>query len=470
MAARCLVLLLTWVVVAVCGFRTCDAEAVADRPNLILIYTDDQRFDGVAANGNELIQTPNLDRLMARSVRFTHAAVVMSLCSPSRAAALTGRYGSANGVTGLAQRLADGETTFAQQLKEAGYQTAMVGKWHLGDRVPDAGFDFRCYFQGNGTYYGRKVWDNTRHVSPEEHVDAYCVGRSIAFLDEAVKSPKPFVLFHATQLPHMDHRHSWPSEPQHRGLYDDGKMPLPSTWQGDLAGKPPYLAEVRNRTQALKYGYDRPGLIRAHMGDYYGVISEMDSILGELFDALTRLDLWNNTWILFMSDNGWLLGEHGMTSKVLPYSASVRVPMCVYGPGIEPRVEERIALNIDIAPTLLDLAGVEIPARMHGHSLLPVLRQQPAGWREAFVYECLGGYGGNRPMLAACDARWKLIHTWDRPSDAGSVPPAFVELYDMDNDPDERVNLADSPEGADARARLAAVIDGHIKGVLAAGN
>lgn len=468
----CLALLVAWSLFAMCAVASeptppaPDANGGVQRPNLILLYTDDQRFDGVGANENEIIRTPNLDRLMARSVRFTNAAVVMSLCSPSRAAALTGRYGSGNGVTGLAQRLAEGEMTFAHLLKRSGYRTAMVGKWHLGDRVPDAGFDFRCYFQGNGTYFGRKVWDNTRQVTPTEHVDAYCVRRSIAFLEEAARSPEPFVLFHATQLPHMDHRHSWPSEPEHRGLYDDGKMPLPTTWQGDLAGKPPYLAEVRNRTQAMKYGYDRPEAIRAHVGDYYGVITEMDSVLGELFDALTRLSLWNNTWIIFMSDNGWLLGEHGMTSKVLPYAPSVRVPMCVYGPGLKPRVEDRIALNIDIAPTLLDLAGVAVSQRMHGRSLLPVLEQRPVVWRDTFVYECLGGYGGTRPMLGACDARWKLIHTWDEPADAGRLPPAFVELYDLEKDPDERVNLADSPEASRARRRLGRVIDEHVTTVL----
>jgi arylsulfatase A-like enzyme len=440
-------------------------SSVADdeaRPNLILIYTDDQRFDAVAENGNPLIDTPNLDRLAQNGVRFTNAHAVMALCSPSRAAALTGRYGSGNGVTGLAGKLNPGEVTFAQLLQESGYQTAFVGKWHLKDRVPDTGFDFRCYFQGNGTYYGRQVWDQGHHINPEQHVDAYCVDRSVSFLESTVEQDEPFVLFHATQLPHMDHRHSWPSRPEIRATYDDDLMPLPETWRGDLTDKPPYLESVRNRTQALGYGYDRPEVIRAHAGDYYAVVTHLDAILGELFDTMTDLNLWENTWVVFMSDNGWMLGEHGFTSKVLPYDPSMRVPLCVLGPDLAPRVENRIALNIDIAPIFLDLANVEIPSAMHGSSLTPILLEEECDWRESFVYECIGGYGGTRPLLGVSDGSWKLLYTWDDASEVATSPPSFVELYDLINDPEETSNLAEETRHTSVRQRLGEEIERHI--------
>lgn len=443
-------------------FRCLWADDAPGRPNFIVVYTDDQRFDAVGANGNSLIRTPHLDQLSARGVRFTNAYVVMSLCSPSRAALLTGRYGSGNGVVGLDQPLRPGERTFAHALREAGYQTALVGKWHLATRVPDAGFDFRCYFQGNGDYFHRRVWDNDHFVTPEQHLDEYCTQRSIDFLTQAAESDQPFVLFHSTQLPHMNHEHVWPSAAETRAGYDDTSMPLPATWNDDLSGKPDYLTEVRNRTQALTYGYDQPESVRRHVADYYSVVTDMDMILGRLLDTVESLGLWHNTYVVFMSDNGWLLGEHGFTSKVLPYEPSVRVPLTIAGPGLRPGVVDRLALNIDIAPTLLELAGLPISDQMHGQSLVPLLQAAPAAWRDSFVYECVGGYGGTRPLLAAISPRWKLVHTWNAAADVVATPPSFVELYDLLIDPDETRNLCDEPYAQTIRKELALVLQDHI--------
>lgn len=310
------------------------AQGAPESPNLIVIYTDDQRADALGAMGNAAIQTPELDKWAARGRRFTNANVVLSLCSPSRAALLTGRFGSSNGVTGLGGKLRRGQSTFAQRLKERGYATAMVGKWHLGTKVPSAGFDFRCYFHANGRYHKRPVWDNGKRVTPEEHVDAYCVQRSIDFLEGASKRDAPFVLFHNTQLPHMDHRLSWPAAASVRKRYRDDAMPLAPSWRGDLTGKPAHLAKVRNRSQAQSYGYADAAAIRKHTGDYYSVITELDAMLGRLLGAVERLGLLENTYVVFMSDNGWLLGDHGMTSKVLAYAPSVRVPLFVLGPDV----------------------------------------------------------------------------------------------------------------------------------------
>lgn len=437
--------------------------ASAARPNLIVILTDDQRFDALRANGNPHIHTPHLDALAQRSVRFTQAHVVMSLCSPSRAAILTGRYGSANGVTSLDGPLRAGETTVAQHLRSAGYRTAHVGKWHIGGTPADAGFEFACFFRANGRFTGREVWDNGRELRPTAHVDDYCVDRSIAYLEEAAARPEPFLLFHATQLPHMDHQHAWPSPEEFRARYAPEKLPLPPTATGDLTGKPPYLETVRNRTQADHYGYRDPAKLRAHIRDYYAVITQLDAMLGRLFAALNRLKLRDNTWIIFTSDNGWLLGEHRMTSKVLAYTDSVRVPLLISGRGVQPRVEDRLALNLDLAPTLLELAGASRPGTapaLHGASLLSLVRDQAPGWREAFVYECLDGYGGTQPMLAAITPRWNLIHTWERREDVGRAAP-FVELYDRRADPAEAANRA--ADAVETRARLEDVIREHIR-------
>ena len=435
--------------------------AMMARPNIVVILTDDQRLDALGASGNPHIHTPNLDRLAARSVRFTQAHVVMSLCSPSRAAILTGRYGSANGVTSLDAPLRAGETTFAQALKAVGYRTALSGKWHIGGTPEDAGFDHACYFRGNGTYVGRQVFDQGKEVRPAGHVDNYCVDRSIAFLEDASRRPEPFLLMHAPQLPHMDGQQAWPAPEKFRARYDPAALRLPATVMGDLYGKPKYLAEVRNRTQADSYGYQDVEKVRAHIRDYYAVITQMDEMLGRLLDAMDRLKLRENTWIIFLSDNGWLLGEHRMTSKVLAYADSVRVPLLISGPGVKPGVEARLALNLDIAPTVLELAGAPARAGLHGASLLPLVREGPGAWRETFVYECLDGYGGTRPMLAAMTPRWSLIRTWQKRSEVGTEAKPFEELYDREGDPAEAVNVAGSAETAGVRERLGALIEAH---------
>ena len=452
-----------WLALLALGFALAPAALAQPlRPNIIVILTDDQRLDALGASGNPHIHTPNLDALARRSVRFMNAHVVMSLCSPSRAAILTGRYGSANGVTSLDAPLRAGERTFAHHLKSAGYRTAMAGKWHVGGTPADAGFDVSCFFRANGTYIGRQVWDEGREVRPAVHVDDYCVDRSIAFLEEAAKRPEPFLLLHATQLPHMNHQHAWPSPAEFRERYDPENLPLPSTVRGDLTGKPPYLETVRNRTQADSYGYQDPAKVRQHIRDYYAVITQMDAMLGRLLAAVDRLNLRENTWIIFLSDNGWLLGEHRMTSKVLAYSDSVRIPLLIAGPKIPARVEARLALNIDIAPTLLALAGLPDAPVMHGADLLPSVRGQATEWRDVFVYECLDGYGGTKPMLSAMTRDWSLIQTWDAPAEVTARTADFSELYHRRSDPAEARNVYAHPESREIVQRLEREIQQHI--------
>lgn len=462
---------LTLLSLVLAAVNACGAPSPA-RPNLLVILTDDQRFDALAANGNPRIHTPHLDRLAARSVRFTNAHVVMSLCSPSRAAILTGRYGSANGVTSLDSPLRPGERTFAHLLQQAGYRTGLSGKWHIGGTPAEAGFDFSCYFRGNGDYLNRLVSDEGRDVRPASHVDDYCVDRSIAFLDRAAQGPAPFLLVHATQLPHMNHQHTWPAPAEFRDQYDPEKLPLPATIAGDLTGKPPYLKSVRNRTQADVYGYKDPAKVRQHVRDYYAVITQMDAMIGRLLAQLDRLRLRETTWILFLSDNGWLLGEHRLTSKVLAYADSVRVPLLIGGPGLDARSDPALALNIDLAPTVLELAGIAPPATIHGRSLLPRLRHAATPWRESFIYECLDGYGGTRPMLGAMTADWSLIHTWATRAEVGTAAAPFVELYHRRTDPVESRNLVSEPAHQPILTRLTEEIERHLRtlGPLARAN
>ncbi|MFN0121110.1 MAG: sulfatase-like hydrolase/transferase [Blastocatellia bacterium] len=436
-----------------------------DRPlNLIVITTDDQRHDVIGALNRGATFTPGLDRLARRSLVFTNAHAVFALCSPSRAAILTGQYGSRNGVEFLDGALREPQRSVARLLRQRGYQTAVSGKWHLKTTPAEAGFDYAVTFYANGVWRGREVNKNGQILRPAELVDLFTAHESALFLRQR-KQGQPFFLWHCTQLPHMDDKLTWPVSAESLALYDLLKMPLPATWNEltEHSGKPPSLVSARNRTQALQYGYDKPDRIRAHTREYRAAISDLDTALVPLWQAMDDEGLWENTLVIFLGDNGWMLGEHGLTSKVLAYKPSSQIPLMIAGPGIRPGHSGHLALNIDIAPTLLSLADAAIPAGTQGQPIL--LRQGKATRREAFVYEGLEGYGGTKPFLAAISSRWKLIHTWEDRAQVGQVAP-FIELYDRHADPDEARNLAKKQRLQKTQAALARRIERHLADMI----
>lgn len=426
------------------------------RPNLLIVFTDDQRWDALRAAGNPHLATPNLDALAARGTRFRNAFVTLSICSPSRAALLTGRYNSANGCITVGQgRIHDREITFAHRLKKLGYRTGVTGKWHLGNPPAACGFDFASVCFSNREWYGRAFTRQGQRVVAEGFVEDFIVRESVGFMEAAAATGQPFVLWHCTQVPHMDHRHTWPAEARWRDRHDPATLPLSPTWNDSLAGKPPYLRESRSRTQALAYGYDKPDALRAHTRDYYAAVEQMDASLGPLFAALDRLRLRESTWILFLSDNGWMLGDHGFTSKVLAYEESIRVPLVIAGPGLPARVDDHLVLGIDITATLLELAGLPRPPELHGRSLLPHVRgRPPADWRREFLYEAPESQLGSRPLWAVRTGRWKYIETL---VDA-ATGRRFPELYDLPADPHEQRNLAADPAHREHVSTLAATL------------
>ena len=420
--------------------RAARGEAdVARKPNLIFILTDDQRFDALGCV-TPWIHTPNLDALAKRGVRFDRAFVATSICSPSRACCLTGRYGRANGVLGLGQSLKRTEVTFAHLLRRAGYQTGYVGKWHIQwPRPKGAGFDFVTYFMSNGPHHNRKVIERGRSKMAQGYVEDYLADQSIEFMEQAVKKGAPFVLHHATQIPHMDHKFSWPARQETLDRYPLDRMPVPTSWRDNLTGKPPYLKQARSYTRAQgMYGYRDAAAIRRHWQAYCASITEMDASLGRIVAALGRLNIRDNTWIILMGDNGWFMGEHGLTSKVLAYEESMRVPFIVSGPGLKGAVCDEMILNADIAPTFLELAGLPVPDNMHGRSLLPLLQGKTDGWRTSVLYEAVRPELGVQPTVAIRTRRWKYTQTLDA-ADQDKV--AFEELYDLDADPHEMTNL-----------------------------
>ncbi|MFP4055391.1 MAG: sulfatase-like hydrolase/transferase [Candidatus Brocadiia bacterium] len=429
-------------------------------PNFVFILTDDQRYDALGC-ANPLVVTPHMDALAERGVRFDRAFVTTSICSPSRACCLTGRYGRANGVTGLGMGLDADEVTFAQRLRRAGYRTGYVGKWHL--KRPDpagAGFDSCVWFRSNGPHHGRTVVEGGERKVAEGYIEDYLAARSVAFLEEAAARDRPFLLHIGTQVPHMDHRFRWPASERSLALYEPEAMPVSANWRDDLEGKPPYLETARSRTRALHYGYARKEAIQRHFRHYFAAVTDMDRALGTVLAALDRLGLRNDTWILLMGDNGWMMGEHTFTSKVLAYEASIRVPFLVAGPGLSAEVCQELVLNADVAPTILDLAGLPVPGNVHGRSLVPLLRGQPVDWRQSFLYEALEPELGARPVLAVRTGRWKYIQTLD-PRERARVD--FEELYDLETDPGELHNLAHHEAHQETLAAMRAELE-RLKG------
>ncbi len=442
----------SWACVSALSRKSYSKSETNQKPNFIFILTDDQRHDALGCAGNSLIRTPNLDALAERGIHFENTFVTCSICSPSRATCLTGRYGSANGVMRVGGGLNEDEKTIAHYLKEAGYFTGMVGKWHLTNSPEWCGFDFYRYFRSNGRYYNRTVIEDGEEKVIEGFIEDYNARQSCDFLDQAVAKKRPFFLFHCTQIPHMNHEFDWNARPETLAMYDQDEMPVPETWQDDLEGKPPYLKESRSRTQALKYGYDKKEAIQRHCKRYYASITEMDASLGTLLEKVDQLGLRENTYIILIGDNGWFMGEHGFTSKVLPYEKSIRVPLIFCGPGIEKGVDSRLILNADLAPTILQLAGVSIPDNMHGSNLSPLFRKQnQTEWRTSFLYEALKSQLGSWPLTAVRTGRWKYVQTYDI-DDPSKL--AYEELYDLEKDPQEMVNRIDDETLAATKKQL----------------
>lgn len=429
------------------------AAPATSRPNFVLILTDDQRYDALGCAGNAFIRTPAMDSLASNGVRFTHAFVSTAVCSASRACTLTGRYGSANGVMGLGGSLRPGEKTLVTYLQAAGYQVGFAGKWHLdGPATPaEAGFECVTYFKANGPHHDRKVIEHGRERVAPGFIDDYLVDRAIGFLESAAKKPAPFLLNLCTQAPHMNPSFDWDPRPETLSAYERLEPPLPGNWQDDLNGKPPYLRGGRHRERGTAYGYPTSSGIRNHVRRYYASVTDLDRALGRLLAAFDHLCLRQNTYLVLMGDNGWMMGEHGFTSKVLPYEESIRVPLLVSGPGLKRGVVGNLVLNADLAPTLLDLAGVPVPRNMHGRSLRALLVGEAAAWRSAVLYEALKPELGSWPLVAVRTERWKYVQTFDVQQPARL---AFEELYDLRQDPGEMRNLALLPEHQTIRRTL----------------
>lgn len=435
--------------------RTQTATPEAGQRNVLFIFTDDQNHDWMGYR-NPWVLTPNLDRVAAQGMTFEHGLITLPVCSPARAAALTGRHNLANGVVGYGTPPHQDEVSFAEHFREAGFLTALVGKWHIPRRDdPDLLDDFEVIRMQRGgfPYVNPTVVENGVEKPYEGYVEDYNADQSVAIIEQAQKEGRPFMIWLNPKTPH-GHRDGYYVSDEVRRMYADfdfSDYPMPENFGADLDGKPEYLQTYRGR---------RRGPERWRPRNLFMRIAEMDRSLGRLFDALEAKDLMDSTYIVFMSDNGVFAGQHGFMSKGLLYEAAIRVPLFVIGPGIPVGVHDtsHVVSNVDIAPTMLDLVGLPIPEAMHGMSLRGVLTAEQPLEREFVFLEVPEAIQTleTQASLGLRSTRWKFIRTYE---DGIDQPATFEELYDLEVDPWELSNVADDPKYRETLERLRAELD-----------
>lgn len=350
-----------------------ESYTFAQKPNIIFLLTDDHRADALGVAGNPYIKTPNLDLMAKRGVRFTNAYVTTSICSVSRASILSGQYMSRHKIDDFNKNF-DTEalaSTYPILLKNAGYKIGFVGKYGVGDNPPDQEFDFwACIKAGQPPYIYKRPDGTIIH-----HTDSVAVGVH-QFL-EKFSNQAPFCLSVSFKAPHeLDGSPpTYPVQERFKNLYQNVTFPQPETadpkyWQAF----PDFFRTDKNiGRERWKPLLSTPELHQQTVADYYRLISGVDEVVGKIFNQLDSLGIANNTIIIFTGDNGFALGEHGLEGKWFGFEESIRVPLIIYDPrkgNRKGQIQKKIALNIDIAPTILSLAGVPTPSQMQGVNLL----------------------------------------------------------------------------------------------------
>ena len=458
------------------------------RPNIVFIFSDDHAFQAISAYGDprKLIETPNIDRIAREGARFDRCVVTNSICGPCRATVLTGKYSHANGFYNNTNSRFDGaQTTFPKRLQAVGYQTAIIGKWHLVSAP--TGFDHYEILPGQGIYYNPPMIRADGKTVHHGYTTDVIADLSLDWLKNRDKS-KPFLLMLQNKAPHRE----WEPALRHLGFDGDRSYPEPDTLFDDYAGRgkaersqdmtiaktmndrdlkliaPAVLDpeqrkvwdayyEPRNKAfrdknlqgrDLVRWKYNR------YMHDYLGCIKAVDESVGRLLKYLDDEGLADDTIVVYTSDQGFYLGEHGWFDKRWIFEESLRTPLLVRYPGtVKPgSVHKELVSNLDFAETFLDAAGAEIPKEMQGRSFLPILRgETPKDWRKSIYYhyyEYPAEHAVRRHYGVVTD-RYKLIRFYGDDIDEW-------ELFDLQNDPKELSNVIDSPEYSKIRDELKA--------------
>lgn len=459
----------------------------ASAPNIVFIFSDDHAYQAISAYGDarKLLETPNIDRIAKTGVRFDRCLVPNSICGPARATVLTGTYNHINGYYNNSGnvRFDSAQTTFPKLLQKAGYQTAVVGKWHLGS--DPTGFDFWQILPGQGVYYNPPMIRQGETIQNAGYVTDIITEVSLEWLAKRDKS-KPFLLMCQHKAPHRE----WEPALRHLNADKDRVYAEPATLFDDYAGRGPAergqdmtiektmterdtkLIAPQHLTPEQRKVWDeyyepRNAKFRAanlsgkdlvrwkyqrYMHDYLATIRSVDESVGRVLDYLEKEGLAENTIVVYASDQGFYLGEHGWFDKRWIFEESVRTPFLVRWPGVSKAgaTSKALVSNLDFAETFLDAAGVAVPAEMQGHSLRPVMGGgAPADWRKAFYYQYYEYPTPHRvrPHYGVVTERYKLVRFYGVGND-------YTELFDLQNDPQELRSVLGQPEYAATTAEL----------------
>lgn len=439
------------------------AAGNSDQKNVVFILSDDHRYDFMGfMNKVPFLETPNMDRMAREGTHIQNAFVSTSLCSPSRASILSGQYAHNHKVVDNQSLIPEGTVFFPAYLQEeANYQTAFIGKWHMGAHHSGKrpGFDYWVSFKGQGDYYNPTINFNGEEQVYEDstYVTDLLTDHALDFL-QTRDEQKPFFLY----LSHKGVHAEFKPAKRHRGDYENEAVSYPPTMfppghprstvsaeEYHYQNLPEWTKRQRNSWHGVDYMYHGQISFDDFYRRYCETLRSVDESIGKVINYLEEEDLMDNTVVIYMGDNGFSFGEHGLIDKRQAYEESMRVPMLAMGGGIPEatRVEE-VVQNIDVGPTVMDLAGISTKSHMDGNSFKPLLYQESIPWKDTVYYE----YFWERPfpqtptVHAVRTSQYKFIRyhgIWDT-----------NELYDIENDPNEMRNLIQDPEYAEVAKGL----------------
>ncbi len=445
---------------ALSGCLESAATKPAKRPNIVFVMTDDHASHAMSCYGSKINKTPNLDRIAEEGMRFNNCFCTNAICGPCRAVVLTGKYSHLNGKpTNSHDEVFDGsQQTFPKLLQGAGYQTAMIGKWHL--RSEPTGFDHWNILPGQGKYHNPDFIE----MGQKKKHPGYVTDLITDFCMDWIKNrdaKKPFCLMYHHKAPHRN----WQPNDKYKELFKDKMFPLPETFDDDYVTRCEAARQQEMEIEDLRVPYDtkvepaaelkgrelKEWKYQRYMQDYLACVASVDENMGRFLDFLDAQGLSDNTVIVYTSDQGFFLGDHGWFDKRFMYEESLRMPLLVRWPNrIKPgSVNEDMVLNLDFAETFLDIAGVDVPVDMQGESIKPILLgKTPKNWRNSIYYhyyEYPGPHSVKR-HYGIRTQRYKLIHFY--------YDIDCWELYDLKKDPHELNNLYGDPAYAKVAKKL----------------
>jgi arylsulfatase A-like enzyme len=467
--------------------RHCGA---ADRPNILFIFTDDHAYQSISAYGSKINVTPNIDRIAEQGMLFNRCYVPNSICGPCRAVIQTGKYSHQNGFLVNGNAFDGHQQTFPKLLQKVGYETAVIGKWHLGKHMPPQGYDYSEVLIGQGPYYNPPMRKNGKFVKHTGYTTDIITDLALDWLKDRDEK-KPFMLMYQHKAPHRN----WQPGPKHLTMFDDVTIPEPDTLFDDYSGRgtpaktqdmsiaktmtgndlklvtpgnltPKQLAtwnaayEPKNKAfkeanltgkELVRWKYQR------YIKDYLRCVASVDDNIGRVMDFLKESGQADNTVVIYSSDQGFYLGEHGWFDKRWMYEESLRTPLLVKWPGVTKpgSVNNDIVSPLDFAETFLDIAGASVPANMQGRSMVPVLAgKTPDDWRKSFYYHYyeFPGWHDVRRHYGVTDGRYKLMRFYE--PDVNEW-----EMFDLQNDPHEMQSIYDRPDVAKTQQYLLAELN-----------